>query len=141
VKGDSQNYTDQLNAFVAESGIVLEFDQSIAPAHGISCGGRIQLLPGMEPAAEFSVLVHELSHEMLHRGERRAETSKTIRETEAEAVAFVVSNSIGLDTKTASADYIALYDGDKDTLADSLSFIQSTVTAILREISREDPLQ
>jgi hypothetical protein len=130
-----------LKAFIQESGIVLEYDQSIAPAHGISCGGRIQLLPGMEPAAEFSVLVHELSHEMLHRGERRTETSKTIRETEAEAVAFVVSNSIGLDTNTASADYIALYEGDKDTLADSLSFIQSTPTAILRAISPEDPLQ
>jgi hypothetical protein len=78
---------------------------------------------------------------MLHRGEWRAETSKTIRETEAEAVAFVVSNSIGLDTNTASADYIVHYDGDKDTLADSLSFIQSTATAILRAISPEDPLQ
>jgi Zn-dependent peptidase ImmA (M78 family) len=37
---------------------------------------------------EFSTLVHEIAHEMLHRGERRTLTTKQVRETEAEAVAF-----------------------------------------------------
>jgi hypothetical protein len=34
--------------------------------------------------------VHEIAHELLHRGDRRADTSKHVRETEAHAVAFVV---------------------------------------------------
>jgi hypothetical protein len=33
--------------------------------------GKITLLSGMQPAEEFSTLVHEIAHEMLHRGERR----------------------------------------------------------------------
>jgi hypothetical protein len=43
---------------------------------------------------------------MLHRTERRANTTKTVRETEAEAIAFIVSRSVGLNTGSASADYV-----------------------------------
>jgi hypothetical protein len=49
---------------------------------------------------------------MLHKAERRTATTKTVRETEAEAVAFVVSQTIGLDAGRASADYIHLYHGN-----------------------------
>ena len=60
------------------------------PRLGMSYGGKIALLPGQSSAEEFSTLVHELAHEMLHKAERRTATTKTVRETEAEAVAFVV---------------------------------------------------
>jgi hypothetical protein len=43
---------------------------------------------------------------MLHKAEQRTATTKTIRETEAEAIAFVVGKTIGLETGTASADYV-----------------------------------
>ena len=43
---------------------------------------------------------------MMHKAERRTATTKTIRETEAEAVAFVIGKAIGLITGTASADYV-----------------------------------
>jgi hypothetical protein len=49
---------------------------------------------------------------MMHRDERRSSTSKRSRETEAEAVAFVVCHAIGLETGSASQDYIQLYEGD-----------------------------
>lgn len=57
-------------------------------AYGASMKGRILLRDDLSPAAEFSVLVHEVAHELLHGGDRRSTTSKTVRETEAEAVAF-----------------------------------------------------
>jgi len=77
------------------------------------------------------VLVHEIAHELLHTGDRRANTSKTVRETEAEAVAFVVSHAIGLNTSTAASDYIQLYSGNKETLLGSLELIQRAATEIL----------
>lgn len=77
------------------------------------------------------MLVHELAHELLHRGERRSDTSKIVRETEAEAVAFVVCHAIGLDTNTAASDYIRLYSGDKATLHASLGAVQHAATEIL----------
>jgi len=71
---------------------------------------------------------------MLHRGERRSATNHVIRETEAEAVAFVVSQAIGLETGTSSSDYIQLHSGDKATLTESLGFIQQTSSEILKAI-------
>jgi hypothetical protein len=44
---------------------------------------------------------------MLHRGDRRTLT-KRVRETEAEAVAFVICNAIGLQNGTSSADYVTV---------------------------------
>ena len=104
----------------------------------MSYGGRIAILPGQEPAEEFSTLVHELAHEMLHKAERRTATTKTVpRETEAEAIAFVVSQTIGLDAGRSSADYIQLYHGNAALLAESLEVIQKTSALILSAIERE----
>jgi len=134
VQGDPQDYAQRLTAFVASRGIALEYSDQIRPAKGMSSGGKITLLRDLSPAEHFAVLVHEVAHELLHRGDRRSQTSHTIRETEAEAVAFVVSNAIGLETGTSSSDYINLHSGDKATLAESLAFIQQTAAAILTAI-------
>ncbi|HEX4772235.1 MAG TPA: ArdC family protein [Bryobacteraceae bacterium] len=131
VNGDPAEKIDSLKAFVCSRGILLDYDSGIAPALGVSRGGSITLLPGLAAAQEFSTLAHECAHELLHRNERRPQTNKTIRETEAEAVAFVVCQAIGLDTNTAAADYIKLYNGDKATLSNSLQFIQSTAIDML----------
>jgi antirestriction protein ArdC len=142
VSGDPQQYTERLKEFIAASGITLEYSDRIAPAKGISQGGTILLLPGMSPAETTSVLAHECAHELLHRGARRTETTKTIRETEAEAVAFVVCHAIGLETGTAASDYIQLWHGDKATLSESLQFIQATAIQILTAIgAAEDGLR
>ena len=118
-------------AFIERQGIELVFTENIAPALGVSYGGRIALLPGQSKAEEFSTLVHELSHEMLHKAERRTTTTKVVRETEAEAIAFVVGKAVGLETGTASADYIQLYHGNASLLAESLEVIQQASAVIL----------
>ena len=106
VQGDVSGYRERLVKFVEFQGITLNRSDKIAPAKGLSHGGKITLLSGMQPAEEFSTLSHEIAHEMLHRGDRRTLTTKQVRETEAEAVAFVVCQSIGLDTGSSSADYV-----------------------------------
>ena len=75
-------------------------------------------------------------HEMLHRAERRTATTKTVRETEAEAVAFVVGKTIGLQTNRASADYIHLYHGNAALLTESLEVIQKTSAVILSALEK-----
>ena len=74
---------------------------------------------------------------MMHRSERRSSTSKRTRETEAEAVAFVVCQAIGLETGSAAQDYIQLYEGDAKLLTDSLEPIQLTANQILNAIGAE----
>ncbi len=134
VQGDPLGYRDRLERFVTGQGIALSYDARIAPAKGMSSGGKITLLPDLPSAEHFSVLAHEVAHELLHRGERRHATTHTIRETEAEAVAFVVSSAIGLDANTASVDYIQLHAGDRDTLLESLARIQQTAAVVLHAI-------
>jgi antirestriction protein ArdC len=136
--GDPKDYTDKLKTIAARHGIAVEYDSAIAPAQGMSSGGRIRLLPGLGAAEEFSVLSHELAHEMLHRNKEARSQPEVIRETQAEAVAYVVSRGIGLETNTAAADYIKLYNGDKETLARSLSAIQETSSKILDELLPEE---
>jgi hypothetical protein len=104
--GDPKDHMEKLKALVAHRGIAVEYDPSIAPAQGLSSGGRIRLVPGLSAAEEFSVLTHELAHEMLHHQKDVAAPSKLIRETQAEAVAFVVCQGVGLETNTAAADYV-----------------------------------
>src|ERR1700686_3022756 len=107
VNGDVSGYRERLFKFVEAQSIELGFSERIAPAKGISHGGKITLLLGMQPAEEFSTLVHEIAHEMLHRSERRTLTTKQVRETEAEAVA-VVCKAVGLETGSASQDYVTV---------------------------------
>ena len=136
-QGEVGAYRERLVDFIAAQGIALEFRDSIAPALGMSYGGRIAILPGQAAAEEFSTIVHELAHEMLHKAERRIATTKTVRETEAEAIAFVVSQTIGLDAGRASADYIHLYHGNAALLTESLEVIQKTSALILSAIETE----
>jgi hypothetical protein len=131
VSGDPGESIDRLAAFLRGQGIQLVYNPKIAPALGMSYGGRIAILPGQSKAEEFSTLVHEAAHEMLHKAERRTATTKTVRETEAEAVAFVVGKAIGLVDGSASADYISLYHGNASLLAESLEVIQQTASIIL----------
>ena len=104
--GDPGESIERLAAFLKSKGIQLVFTESIAPAKGVSYGGRIAILPGQSKAEEFSTLVHEVAHELLHKAERRTTTTKVVKETEAEAVAFVVGKAVGLKVGTASADYV-----------------------------------
>src|SRR5579871_633606 len=121
----------RLISFINKQNIELVFTENIAPALGMSYGGRIAILPGQSEAEEFSTLVHELAHEMLEHAKRRTTTTKVVRETEAESIAFFVGKAVGLNTGTASADYIHLYHGNASLLAESLEVIQQTSAAIL----------
>jgi len=141
VQGDVQGHRERLFEFVASQGVELNYSERIAPAKGLSHGGKITLLSGMQPAEEFSTLVHEIGHEMLHRGDRRTLTTKKVRETEAEAVAFVVSKAVGLQTGTSSADYIQLWHGDANLLRESLEVVRHTAAVILGAIAPKPEVQ
>jgi len=141
ITGEVGARRDRLIAFLAQQNIALEFSEKIAPALGVSYGGKIALLPGQSNAEEFTTLVHETAHELLHKTERRTITTVTVRETEAEAVAFIVGQCVGLDMGTASSDYIQMFAGSAALLAESLEVIQRTSAVILAAILPEEPTQ
>ena len=134
VAGEPGEYSERIRASIEAADIALRTEFIPGGADGSSRGGEISIRPELDPASEFSVLAHEYAHELLHRGERRQETTKTIRETEAEAVAYVVSNAIGLDAGTASSDYIKLYNGSRETLQESLKHVRECAAKILGDL-------
>jgi hypothetical protein len=136
--GDPAEATDRLRALIQAKGITLEYRADLDGADGQSSGGHIAIRTGLPAAEEFSVLVHELAHEFLHhQGGDNPRPAKVVRETEAEAVAFIVAHGIGLDTTTAASDYIQLYNGDAATLARSLERVQQTAAHILSALLPE----
>jgi antirestriction protein ArdC len=135
VHGDPQQHAGRLRTFAETQGISVEYSEEIAPARGVSSGGKIALLPGQSPAEEFSTLAHEIAHELLHRGDRRAATTKRVRETEAEATAFIVCHAVGLETGSAASDYIQLWNGDVQVLTESLGFIRQAASQIVSALT------
>src|SRR5713226_8126623 len=136
-EGDPSVRTARLKEFIASRAIQLEYSDAIYPAQGQCSPGKIVLLPGQSAAEEFATLVHEAAHALLHMQERRAEITKRVRETEAEAVAFVLCEAIGIRAEN-SADYIQLYSGDKETLRESLEHVQHASSEILAAITATD---
>jgi antirestriction protein ArdC len=132
--GDPGAATERLKAAIASSGIAVEYAQELDGAMGTSSGGRIQVLAGLQPASEFMVLAHEFAHELLHHRDDRP-ASRDTRELEAEAVAFVVGHGLGLDVTDTARDYIHLYRGDGQALAESLGRIQQTAATVLSSIT------
>jgi hypothetical protein len=137
ITGEVGGHRDRLIDFLAQQNITLEYTENIAPALGVSYGGKIAILPGQSKAEEFVTLVHEVAHELLHKTERRTMTTATVRETEAEAVAFIVGQAIGLEMGKASSDYIQMYAGNAALLAESLEVVQRTSAIILGAITVE----
>jgi hypothetical protein len=62
ITGEVGAQRDRLIAFLAALDIKLEFNERIAPALGVSYGGKIAILPGQSKAEEFTTLVHETAH-------------------------------------------------------------------------------
>lgn len=90
VGGEPGEYTKRLKSFIAKRGIELKYSDVIGSVQGLSGGGTIVIKANLQPAEEFSVIVHELSHEILHHSREAVPASKTVREVEAEATAYVV---------------------------------------------------
>jgi antirestriction protein ArdC len=135
LSGDPGDHIPKLEQLIAARGIQLEYVTSVLQgANGASFGGRIQICLQLPPPQQFSTLVHELAHELLHHGPQREQLSKAVRETEAESVAYVVCRAIGLECSTRAADYIQLWSGSEQTLQESLDRIRAVARDLLQEL-------
>lgn len=130
--GEPGDKLAKLHVAAMTFGIRVEYHEDLRGAYGVSKGGAITLLAGLSEAEEFNTLAHELGHELLHRGSERRVMSKSVKELEAEAVAYVVSRAAGLDNSLLhSADYICCHKGDAELLSKSLERIQKTASQVI----------
>ena len=112
--------------------IKVVFTQLPHSFQGYSLGGEVRVQDELDDTQTFRVLVHELAHEMMHKGIPFGNRDrKALVETEAEAVACVVSQAFGIDHFERSADYIALHQGDSLQLTQSLVRVHDTASRII----------
>lgn len=138
VKGNPGEYLERLERLAREEmGITLDYVDYLDGAYGVSMGGMVRVVKHLDEARRFSVLCHEIAHEMLHwAAPEDVRRDKTLVETQAEAVAFTVSYTIGLENATAAAaDYIGLYRGNRETLRQSLAAIHQAAGRILEAVT------
>ena len=135
IAGDPGELLSSIEALIRTNGINLKDEVLAIGVKGASRKGEIAIAEGLPAAERFAVLAHELAHEWMHDQEQRKTLLKTVRETEAEAVAYVVCRSFGLDCSTRSSDYIQLYAGNEATLIASLERIQRTATRMIQSLS------
>ncbi|MBL8820687.1 MAG: hypothetical protein JNL58_31985 [Planctomyces sp.] len=135
IAGDPGHLLDSLEELIRSNGIELRYEELPIGTKGVSRKGEIGIAMNLDSAERFAVLAHELAHEWMHDVEQRQNLPKTVRETEAEAVAYVVCRSFGLDCSTRSSDYIQMYRGDEATLIASLERIQRTSARMIHSLS------
>lgn len=134
IRGEPRELLPALEELIRASGIELTEEALPLGTKGVSRKGAVAITEGLPPPERFAVLTHELAHEWMHGPEERQNLTKTVRETEAEAVAYVVCRSFGLDCSTRSSDYIQMYRGNQATLIESLERIQKTATHIIEAL-------
>lgn len=127
-RGPADSY-QLLEAAAARLGIVVYYDLRRPGVLGLSRGGVIEIAPNLPPRERVAVLAHELGHELLDHVDRRKHPDHSLRETEAEAVAFVVMTALGLPSRAAT--YIAWQGGTGIAVLASLERIQRAARMIL----------
>jgi len=128
-----------LESAIRAQGITLEYVNSLGlSVEGRSFGGKIEIVNDPDPARLFRNLVHEFAHELLHHDGGERETI-TLRETEAEATAYVVCRHFGVEIN--ASDYIQLFDGNVKILSSRLERIRKTASTIIQAIEKESKIE
>lgn len=125
--------------------IPTEFEESLrwnsANGYYHVVDNRIAIKPDMPSSQTFKTLIHEKAHSILHTKDTKY--SRNEAEVQAESIAYIVSNALGLDTSEYSFGYIAGWSKNKDIaeLKQSLALIEQTSKSILKWITDNTELQ
>lgn len=132
LQGNHEHLFTRLSEGVREDGIVLEERPLGGGVQGVSQKGRVLLTTGLDSTRKFLVLIHEYAHELLHKG---VNLDKTVKECQAEAVAYIVAHHFGVHNPFSS-DYLHMWGNDEQTLLAELEIVQRTAAAIIERMER-----
>jgi len=118
-----------MESIATDLGIGLEYTSMFGSHHGTSYGGRIEVDSELDAADRASVIVHELAHELLHKGADRILLGSRQRETEAESTAYVVCSHFGLDS--AAPNYLALWETEPEQIVQAFQRIRDVAASLI----------
>lgn len=136
--GSVEGFSSLYDRLVALSPLDVVQEDIPGEAKGMCCYNdqRIVIRPGMSQVQTVKTLIHEIAHAKLHdpanvpKEERKGRSAK---EVEAESVAYVVCQRLGIDTSDYSFGYVAGWSQGKELseLKASLNTIQTTAAALI----------
>ena len=109
------NYSEAIRKVSGVVDCPIEYIEDLGGAKGQCNFSTIKVLKGMSEAQTLKTLLHETAHFLLHKD---CSTTKELAEVEAESVAYVVSNWLGLDASDYSFGYVLGW-GSKLSIEDS----------------------
>ena len=80
-------------------------------------------------------MIHEIAHELLHKGDDKKAFTKQEKEIQAEGTAYVVTKHFGMENK--SFNYLALYDADYKKIMENLKSIAEASKEIIEFLEKE----
>ena len=140
--GDVAQYESMVAAIRSISPYPIHIERFPSDAYGC-CNfveQRIFVQPDMSQAQTIKTMIHEVSHAKLHApiedGDGKTPTQRkrrSVREMEAESVAYVVCQHFGIDTADYSFGYVAGWSHGKDLsqLKASLELIRNTAAELI----------
>jgi hypothetical protein len=137
LKGDAD--AELIDELVKASPVPVTFKDFDAPAYGYySHDGEIVVRDSIDSKQKVKTLVREIAHSILHceDGEQEDADRRT-REVQAESVAYVVLNYLGIDTSDYSFGYVATWGSGRDMkeLQASLEVIRKTASDIIDKVA------
>ncbi len=135
---DVEELYHQVRARIEAERIVVEERPLPMGVQGVSLGGTVFIRRGLDSRNRLAVLLHELAHELAHRGEAQRAKAVALRELEAESTAYVVGAALGLEVPH-SADYLLGYGLDAAALRASLGTIQALARRVLAIVGEGEP--
>lgn len=146
LEGQVEGYDDLLKALMLISPFEVEFMALSDETNGSTCYAEslIKIDDGMSQAQTIKTLIHEIAHSILHNREQIIEdpytmevlSDSSLREMEAESVAFVVSSKLGLDTSSYSFEYVCRWAQGRDFPEQMLQRISKTADKIISGLER-----
>ncbi len=139
LEGDDPGRLLQVLGLVAQDHRLRIVEDGLAP--GVNgelrwATSTIVLAPANSGLQKAKTVVHELGHFLLH----RLEPDRARAEIEAEAVAFVVLASLGIDSSAYSAGYLSSWIGEYGDVGEAIErsceAIRSASTTVLAGIER-----
>ena len=141
LNADFKDFEEAKNCLLATSVCPVEFkrkeeDARLSHAHGFFSRMENKIVVCSEASSSdlLRTLVHEIAHSRLHA--EKNNLSKDTKEFQAESVAYIVCNHLGLDTSDISFEYLSFHakDFEKEDFTDEFKKNMDVVNKCAREI-------
>ena len=124
----NEDLKNKLIAFAKSKSIEVTFKDLPGEVQGVSKGGLIEI----DSSAGTKTLIHEIAHELMHQN-GNCLSDRSIKELEAESVAYVVAKHFGLE-QLKSGNYLVLNNVSRKDFLISLERIQKTASEIIGKL-------